>query len=156
MAKYPEIVQAVLDGKHDDDLDLLSRAVAHRIKTTVSKAFRKEQRVRFANHRANGETAGKEAVVLKVNAKTISVVVPCATCGRTKAMTEAEYDAAYDAVAEALPDVQGGVSGAKVSLVPFPDQVPGICSDCHGEPQQWRVSPSLLEAVASCGEGTRA
>ena len=143
-AKYAPVVQAIHDGEHDADLDMILRVTQWRVKVAASKSgISKGAKVRFIDGPSSGDLAGKEAVVLKVNQKTVSVVIPCETCGRTTRMTEAEYEAAYDAVAKERREVSGG----SVAVVPF--TVSGICETCHGEPAEWRVSPSLIEAVTA-------
>jgi hypothetical protein len=64
------IAAEILDGQHDDDLDYIAQACKARLKAR----FRKGQRVVLRGTR-NVELDGKEATILKVNAKTISVGV---------------------------------------------------------------------------------
>lgn len=60
----------ILDGKHDADLDYIRQACAHRLKMR----FRKGTAVRLTGTR-NAHLEGKEGVILKVNARSISVGV---------------------------------------------------------------------------------
>jgi transcription antitermination factor NusG len=59
------LVQAILAGDHDADLDRIDRAIRSR----KQRMFRPGTRVRVID----GRTAGEEGIVTKVNLKRISV-----------------------------------------------------------------------------------
>jgi hypothetical protein len=71
---YPPVVQAIMDGEHDENLDLIASACRARLKNR----FRKRQIVRLRGTR-NPELEGKTGVVLSVNQKTINVGIGQAT-----------------------------------------------------------------------------
>jgi hypothetical protein len=64
----PVTVQEIVDGLHDKNLDILVQAAKARLKFK----FRKGQRVRLTGTKSI-DLEGKEAVITKVNQKTISV-----------------------------------------------------------------------------------
>lgn len=65
---YPVIVQAILDGAHDDDLDLIVQAAKARTKNL----WRKGTRIRLIGTK-NPALEGKEGVITGVNARSIAV-----------------------------------------------------------------------------------
>lgn len=64
----PVTVQGIVDGQHDDGLDIIVQAAQARLKFR----FRKGTRIRLTGTR-NVNLEGKEGVITKVNQKTISV-----------------------------------------------------------------------------------
>jgi hypothetical protein len=66
----PVTIQGIVDGAHDADLDIIVQAAKARLKFK----FRKGQRVRLVGTK-NVELDGKEAIITKVNQKTISVAI---------------------------------------------------------------------------------
>jgi hypothetical protein len=71
---YSPIVQAIIDGTHDEELTEIQRVAAWRLKNL----WRPRMRVRLEGTK-NPELEGKEGVITKVNQKTISVGLGKAT-----------------------------------------------------------------------------
>jgi hypothetical protein len=71
---YPAVVTEILEGKHDADLDYIAQACKARVK----RMFRRGQRVTITEC-SDPKLRGREAVVVKVNQKTVSIAVGEAT-----------------------------------------------------------------------------
>lgn len=71
---YPPIVQAIMDGEHDEILGFIASACAARTKNM----WRKGMRIRLEGTK-NPTLDGQEGVIVKVNSKTVSVGIGEAT-----------------------------------------------------------------------------
>jgi hypothetical protein len=65
---WPEVVRQIMEGEHDDTLDLIQSAAKARIKNM----WRKQMRIRVHGSK-NPDLEGVEGVITKVNVKTITV-----------------------------------------------------------------------------------
>jgi hypothetical protein len=72
---YSPLVQAILAGEHDGDLEMIQSAAAHRVKTM----FRRGVTVRVTRECSNPELVGRTGVVTKANQKTVSVGIGAPT-----------------------------------------------------------------------------
>jgi hypothetical protein len=67
-SKYSEIVQQIIDGQHDEELDMIQQAAKYRLKNL----WRKRQTIRLEGTK-NPDLEGKIGVIVKVNQKSITV-----------------------------------------------------------------------------------
>lgn len=117
-AEWSATCQAIIDGKHDDDLAQILRAAEWRRKVVVQKSgIRKNAKVRMKADPRSGEFAGREGVVTKINKTRVSVDFKCRACGESK------------------PSPEGKA---------FEDE----CQTCYGVPEGLLVPPDLLEVIA--------
>ena len=72
--QYSDLVNAIIAGEHDADLDMIQQAAKYRLKNL----WRPRMRV-VVHGTKNPSLDGKEAVIIKVNQKSISIGVGAAT-----------------------------------------------------------------------------
>jgi hypothetical protein len=123
---HPTIAE-ILDGKHDSLLAAFRQACDVREKKVrAASGIRKNAEIRMAA--GAGKVAGRTGAVKSVNAKSVTVILDCPTCGkRGEGMTDAE--------AEAMTQEE------------LRESFSSRCETCWGGAEEWRVSPNLIEVV---------
>lgn len=125
--KYAPIVQAIIDGAHDENLGMIVQAAEWRKKKIASESgVRKGAKVLVAdNPKRAGEFAGREGWVVRVHKVRTTVAFACEKCGRHEDSDAGERTAAGNGAEFVKPE----------------------CGACWGVAPQAGIPTDLLTAV---------
>jgi hypothetical protein len=128
--KHAPIVQAIIDGDHDANLDTIVQAAEWRKKKIAAESgIRKGAKVKVADDkRRAAHYAGREGYVVKVNKIRTTVAFACAGCGRHE-------------------DTPGTVTETRLTPAGAAQILADECHTCWGVADTAGIPTDLLTAV---------